>query len=104
MGLIRILCGSLLVIGLSCQAPSTHDPETARNLYQEAKSLDRDDDADRMLELYRLAVEHDPEYTEAHWEIISLTHDKERLRQDYARRVRETPNSAVFPILARRSL
>ena len=99
MRLIRILCGSLLVIGLSCQGPSTPDPETARNLYQEAKSLDRDDDADRMLELYRLAVEHDPEYTEAHWEIISLTRDKERLRQDYARRVGETPSSAVFQYL-----
>lgn len=99
MRLIQVFCCSLLVIGPSCQGPSTPDPETARKLYQEAKSLDRDDDADRMLELYRQAVEHDPEYTEAHWEIISLTDDKERLRQDYERRVRETPNSAVFRYL-----
>ncbi|MDE2926176.1 MAG: redoxin domain-containing protein [Acidobacteriota bacterium] len=99
MRLIQVFCCSFLVIGSSCQGPSTPDPETARKLYQEAKSLDRDDDADRMLELYRQAVEHDPEYTEAHWEIISLTDDRERLRQDYARRVREIPNSAVLHYL-----
>ena len=99
MRLIQIFCCSLLVIGSSCQDPPTPDPETARKLYQEANSLDRDDGADRMLELYRQAVEHDPEYTEAHREIISLTDDKEWLRRDYERRVRETPNSSMFQYL-----
>ena len=62
-------------------------------------SLDRDDDADRILDLFRRAVDHDPAFTEAHREIISLTSDKQWLREDYERRVRETPNSAVFHYL-----
>ena len=97
MRLIQVFCCSLLVIGSSCTGASGPDKETARGLYQEAKSLL--DDTDRRLDLCKQAVEHDPEFTEAHWEIISLTDDKERLRQDYERRVRETPNSAVFHYL-----
>ena len=89
MRLIQIFCCSLLLIASSCQGPPIPDPETARKFYQEAKSLDRDDDADRMLELYWQAVEHDPEFTEAHREIIRLTEDKDQLRQEYERRERE---------------
>ena len=99
MRLIQIFCCSLLVIGSSCTGPSRPDKETALRLYQEAKSLGRRDDTDQMLDLYRQAVEHDPEYTEAHWEVISFTDDKEWLRRDYERRVRETPNSGVFQYL-----
>ena len=99
MRLIRVFCCSLLVIGSSCSGPTAPDPETARRLYEEATSLDRGDDADRMLELCRQAVEHDPEFTEAHREIIRLTEDKDQLRQEYGTRVRENPDSAVFHYL-----
>ncbi len=99
MRLIQIFCCSLLVIASSCSGPTAPDPETARKLYEEAISLDRGDDADRMLELCRQAVEHDPEFTEAHREIIRLTEDKDPLRQEYGARVRENPDSAVFHYL-----
>ena len=99
MRLIQVFCCSLIIIALSCTGPSAPDPETARELYQEAISLDRDDDADRMLELFRQAVEHDPEFTEAHREIIRLTEDKDQLRQEYEGRVQENPDSAVFHYL-----
>ena len=62
-------------------------------------SLDRGDDSDRMLELCRQAVDHDPEFTEAHREIIRLTEDKDQLRQEYEWRVQENPDSAVFHYL-----
>ena len=99
MRLIQILCCSLLVIGSSCTGPTAPDPETARRLYREAISLDRGDGADRILELCRQAIEHDPEFTEAHREIIRLTEDKELLRQEYEWRVQENPDSAVFHYL-----
>ena len=99
MRLIQVFCSSLLIIAASCTGPSAPDPETARKLYQEAISLDRGDDADRMLELFRQAVEHDPEFTEAHREIIRLTEDKDRLRQEYEERVSANPDSAVFHYL-----
>ena len=96
---IQILCCSLLVTASSCTSPSVPDPQTAHKLYQEAKSLDRGGDADRKLKLLRQAVEHDPEFTEAHREIIRLTEDKDLLRQEYERRVQENPDSAVFHYL-----
>ncbi len=96
---IQILCCSLLVTASSCTGPSVPDPETARRLYQQANSLDRGGDADRKLKLLRQAVEHDPEFTEAHREIIRLTEDKDLLRQEYERRVQENPDSAVFHYL-----
>ena len=99
MKLNQAICCSLLVIASSCQGPSTADPETARKLYQEAVSLLRHDDADRKLELCRQAVEHDPEFTEAHREIIRLNEDKDLLRKEYERRVQENPDSAVFHYL-----
>ena len=99
MGLIQVFCCSLLIIALSCTGPSAPDPETARKLYQEAISVDRGDDSDRMLELCRQAVEHDPEFTEAHREIIRLTEDKDQLRQEYEERVKADPDSAVFHYL-----
>ena len=99
MRVIRIFCCSLFVIASSCQGPSAPDLETARSLYQEAKSLDRDDDADRKLDLYCQAVEHDPEFTEAHRGIIRLTEDKDLLRREYEAQVRENPDSAVFHYL-----
>ena len=95
---IQILCCSLFVIASSCAAPTVPDPETARRLYQEAKSLDWND-ADRKLELLRQAVEHDPEFTEAHREIIRLTEDKDPLRQEYDAQVQENPDSSVFHYL-----
>lgn len=98
MRLIHVFCCSLLVIASSCTSPSAPDPETARRLYQEAKSLDWND-ADRKLELLRQAVEHDPEFTEAHREIIRLTEDKALLRQEYETQVQENPDSAVFHYL-----
>ena len=84
-----------------CPAPARLIPirKPPRKLYQEAISLDRDDDADRMLELFRQAVEHDPEFTEAHREIIRLTEDKDQLRQEYEERVQGNPDSAVFQYL-----
>ena len=99
MRLFQVFCCSLLVIGSSCTGPSNPDPETARRFYQEAVSLLRHDDADRKLELCRQAVEHDPEFTEAHREIIRLNEDKDMLREEYERRVRENPDSAVFHYL-----
>ena len=99
MRLVQVFCCSLLIIAGSCTGPSAPDPETARKLYRQAISLDRDDDADRMLELFRQAVEHDPEFTEAHREIIRLTEDKDQLRQEYEERVRANPDSAVFHYL-----
>ena len=99
MRLIQVFCCSLLLIGSSCTGPTVPDPETARRLYREAISLDRGDDADRILELCRQAIEHDPEFTEAHREIIRLTEDKELLRQEYEWRVQEYPDSAVFHYL-----
>ena len=96
MRLIQVFCCSLLVIGLSCTGTTTPDPQTAQRLYLEAMSLDRGDDADRILELCRQAVEHDPEFTEAHREIIRLTEDKELLLHVYKGRVQEDPSSAVF--------
>ena len=99
MRLIQVFCCSLLVIGLSCTGTTTPDPQTAQRLYLEAMSLDRGDDADRILELCRQAVEHDPEFTEAHREIIRLTEDKELLRHEYKGRVQEDPSSAVFHYL-----
>ena len=98
MRLIQIFGCSLLVIALSCTSASVPDPETARRLYAEAKSLDWND-ADRKLELVRQAVEHDPEFTEAHREIIRLTEDKDLLRQEYEAQVKENPDSAVFHYL-----
>ena len=95
---IQILCCSLLVIAASCTGPTAPDPETAHKLYQEAKSLDWED-ADRKLELLEQAVEHDPEFTEAHREIIRLTEDKDPLRQEYERHAQENPDSAVFHYL-----
>ena len=99
MRLIQVFFCSLLVIGSSCTSPFTPDQETARRLYREAISLDRGDDADRILELCRQAIEHDPEFTEAHREIIRLTEDKELLRQEYEWRVQENPDSSVFHYL-----
>ncbi len=99
MRLIQVFCCSLLIIASSCTGPSAPDPETARRLYQESMSLDRDDDADRKLELLRQAVERHPEFTEAHREIIRLTEDKVLLRQEYEAQVQENPDSAVFHYL-----
>ena len=99
MRLIQVFCCSLLVIGLSCTGTTTPDPQTAQRLYLEAMSLDRGDDSDRILELCRQAVEHDPEFTEAHRQIIRLTEDKELLRHEYKGRVQEDPSSAVFHYL-----
>ena len=99
MRLIQVYCCSLLIIAGSCTVPSAPDPETARKLYREAISLDRGDDRDRMLELFRQAVEHDPEFTEAHREIIRLAEDKNQLRQEYEERVSANPGSAVFHYL-----
>ena len=99
MRLIQVFCCSLLIIALSCTGPSAPDPETARRLYQEAVSLGRHDDADRKLELLRQAVEHDPEFTEAHRKIIRLNEDKDLLRKEYERRTRENPDSVVFHYL-----
>ena len=99
MRLIQVFCSSLLIISSSCTGPSAPDPETARKLYQEAISLDRGGDGDRKLELFRQAVKHDPEFTEAHREIIRLTEDKDRLRKEYEKRVSANPDSAVFHYL-----
>ena len=103
MRLIQVFCCSLLVIGLSCTGTTTPDPQTAQRLYLEAMSLDRGDDSDRILELCRQAVEHDPEFTEAHREIIRLTEDKELLRHEYEGRVQEDPEQRRLPLPARRS-
>ena len=99
MKLIRIFCCFLLVIGSFCTGPSTPEMELARSLYQEAVFLDPGDDADRIIDLCRQAVELYPEFTEAHRQIIRLTEDKDLLRQEYEGLVQENPDSAAFHYL-----
>ena len=99
MRLTQVICGSLLIIGSSCEGPSVPDTETARRLYQEAISLDPQDDADRIMDLCRQAIEHDPEFTEAHRQIIRLTEDKDLLRQEYEALVQENLTTAAFHYL-----
>ena len=95
MRLIQAFCCSLLVIGSSCQGPSVPDTETARSLYQEAISLDPQDDADRIMDLCR---QLDPDFPWGYLGLGELLEDRrsfEEAAMNYQRVLETDPKSEL---------
>ena len=73
-----------------------HPEQKARELYQQAMRFHRQNEFGRVVELCKQAVQLDPNFTEAHRELIDHISDRDSLRSAYQKMHESEPNNPVF--------
>ncbi|MDQ7053318.1 MAG: tetratricopeptide repeat protein [candidate division KSB1 bacterium] len=94
---MTIVVGSLLWVSFLLAQEEAQ--QKARELYQQAMRFHRQNAFGRVVELCKQAVKLDPNFTEAHRELIDHVQNRDSLRAAYQRLAEKEPNNPVFQYL-----